>query len=46
MTDLLEQIEMNNQTIAKAERGGQIPNELYDEQDRLLDELAVLVPFR
>lgn len=46
MADLLKQIEINNQTIAKAERGGQVPNELYDEQDRLLDELAVLVPIQ
>lgn len=44
VNDLLDQIAMNNKTIAKIEATNQTPNELYDEQDRLIDQLSTLVP--
>nr|WP_239586822.1 flagellar hook-associated protein FlgK [Shouchella xiaoxiensis] len=44
VNDLLEQIAINNKTIAKIEGTNQTPNELYDEQDRLIDQLSTLIP--
>ncbi|GAF18431.1 flagellar hook-associated protein FlgK [Bacillus sp. JCM 19046] len=44
VNDLLEQIAINNKTIAKIEATNQTPNELYDEQDRLIDQLSTLIP--
>ncbi|AIC95613.1 MULTISPECIES: flagellar hook-associated protein FlgK [Shouchella] len=44
INDLLEQIAINNRAIQKIEESGQAANELYDQQDRLIDELAILLP--
>ncbi|WP_059103365.1 flagellar hook-associated protein FlgK [Shouchella shacheensis] len=37
---LLEQIAQNNQRIAQAEASGHLPNDLYDAQDQLVDQLS------
>ncbi|MFS0787764.1 flagellar hook-associated protein FlgK [Shouchella sp. 1P09AA] len=44
INDLLSQIADNNAAIKKIEESGQAANELYDQQDLLIDELATLIP--
>ena len=44
INDLLAQVADNNAAIKKIEESGQAANELYDQQDLLIDELATLIP--
>ncbi|MFB4210393.1 flagellar hook-associated protein FlgK [Shouchella sp. JSM 1781072] len=44
INDLLAQVADNNAAIKKIEENGQAANELYDQQDLLIDELATLIP--
>ncbi|MBM7631280.1 flagellar hook-associated protein FlgK [Geomicrobium sediminis] len=41
---LLEQIHNLNEDINRLEPHGYLPNDLYDERDRLIDELSELIP--
>ncbi|GAK07218.1 flagellar hook-associated protein FlgK [Geomicrobium sp. JCM 19038] len=41
---LLEQIHNLNKDINRLEPHGYLPNDLYDERDRLIDELSELIP--
>ncbi|GIN12018.1 flagellar hook-associated protein 1 [Shouchella clausii] len=46
VNQILEQLHATNKDIIAAESSGQVPNELYDGQDRLLDQLSSLVPIQ
>ncbi|MCG2969039.1 hypothetical protein KZ292_27755, partial [Escherichia coli] len=45
MNSVLEQINNVNKQINDIEVHGYLPNDLYDERDRLLDELSQFVEF-
>ncbi len=44
VNSLLEQMNNVNQQIKNVEPNGYLPNDLYDERDRLLDELSKFMP--
>ena len=44
VNSLLEQINNVNQQIQNVEPNGYLPNDLYDERDRLLDEISKFMP--
>ncbi|MBU8688028.1 flagellar hook-associated protein FlgK [Priestia megaterium] len=44
VNSLLEQISNVNQQIQNVEPNGYLPNDLYDERDRLLDEISKFMP--
>ncbi|EGQ26951.1 flagellar hook-associated protein 1 [Sporosarcina newyorkensis 2681] len=44
INSVLKQIGELNRQIAEVEPNGYLPNDLYDERDRLLDELSTYVP--
>lgn len=46
INSLLKQIGSLNKQIAEVEPNGYLPNDLYDERDRLLDELSTYVPIK
>lgn len=46
INSLTRQIDQVNKQIAEVEPHGYLPNDLYDERDRLLDQLSTLVPIK